>query len=107
MASRRNVISEKTHLDNDGKGSSERSELAPAVPSAVIWKLLSFTFAMITLPIGTYFFTVNLVFGGNSTFAGGTAAAMANVVLIAYVIVAMKEDQSDRLEEEEKRKKAL
>jgi len=30
---------------------------------------------------------------------------MANVVLIAYVIVAMKEDASDRLEEEEKRKK--
>jgi vacuolar ATPase assembly integral membrane protein VMA21 len=30
---------------------------------------------------------------------------MANVVLIAYVIVAMKEDQSERLEEEEKLKK--
>jgi hypothetical protein len=25
---------------------------------------MSFTFAMITLPIGTYFFTVNLVFRG-------------------------------------------
>lgn len=25
---------------------------------------MSFTFAMITLPIGTYFFTVNYVFGG-------------------------------------------
>jgi hypothetical protein len=32
--------------------------------SSVIWKLMSFTFAMITLPIGTYFFTVNYVFGG-------------------------------------------
>ena len=30
---------------------------------------------------------------------------MANVVLLAYVIVAMKEDQSERLAEEEKTKK--
>lgn len=31
---------------------------------SVIWKLLSFTFAMITLPIGSYFFIVNYVFVG-------------------------------------------
>ncbi|KAK7725933.1 vacuolar ATPase assembly integral membrane protein vma21 [Botryosphaeria dothidea] len=74
--------------------------------AAVIFKLLGFTFAMITLPIGTYFMTVNTVFKGNSTFAGGLAAIMANVVLVAYVIVAMKEDQSDRLEAEAKAKKA-
>ena len=79
---------------------------------------------MITLPIGTYFFTLNHVFSGtssfilsqtsvnetwlgNSTFAGATAAVMANVVLIAYVVVAMKEDQSERQEEEEKKRKSL
>lgn len=31
---------------------------------------------------------------------------MANVVLVAYIITAMREDQNDRREAEEKRKKA-
>jgi vacuolar ATPase assembly integral membrane protein VMA21 len=31
---------------------------------------------------------------------------MANAVLVAYVIVAMKEDQSEKLEAEQKAKKA-
>lgn len=39
---------------------------------------------------------------GNTTFAGATAAVMANVVLVAYIIVAFQEDQG---EEEKDRKK--
>lgn len=108
MTSRRIVSDEKTFLDRgDEKRTSNSSNIAPAVPSSVIFKLLGFTFAMVTMPIGTYFLTLNSLYRGNSTFAGATAAIMANVVLIAYVIVAMKEDQSERLAAEQKEKKAM
>ena len=80
---------------------------------------------MITGPIGTYFLTLNTIFQGlflpgranrfkalwlsdligNSTFAGATAALMANIVLIAYVFVAIKEDESEKLAAQEKAKK--
>ncbi|KAK7745352.1 vacuolar ATPase assembly integral membrane protein vma21 [Cytospora paraplurivora] len=101
MATQRIISSEKTILDKDDTvGSSpaadQRSSIAPAVPTDVIIKLLAFTFAMIVVPIGSYFVTVNTVFNGNSTWAGATAAIMANVVLVAYVIVAMREDQGDQ-----------
>lgn len=42
---------------------------------------------------------------GSSTAAGASAAVVANVVLIAYVIVAMREDQSEKLEAEAKARK--
>lgn len=85
---------------------------------SVIYKLLAFTVGMVVLPIGSYFLTVNTVFRGmplpssascrhhhvsanysllgNSSFAGGFAAVMANVVLIAYIIVAMNEEQTEQ-----------
>lgn len=47
---------------------------------------------------------IKTIDAGNSTFAGAFAAIIANVILVAYVIVAMREDQSDRLEAEEKKK---
>lgn len=69
MATRRIVASEKTILEKDDVvGSSpaagDKSNITPAVPMDVILKLLGFTFAMIVLPIGTYFVTVDFLFKG-------------------------------------------
>ncbi|KAK4185980.1 VMA21-like domain-containing protein [Podospora australis] len=103
MATRRIISQEKTLLEKDDSiGSSpaanEKSNIAPAVPASVIFKLLAFTLAMIVVPIGSYFATVDTLFKGNSTYAGALAAIMANAVLIGYIVVAMAEDQSDQLE---------
>ncbi|KAI4247706.1 MAG: hypothetical protein L6R40_001292 [Gallowayella cf. fulva] len=110
MTSRRIVSNEKNLLEKDDSndrtpGASEKSDIAPAVPAAVIVKLLGFTAAMVGGPIGVYFMTLNTIFRGSSTWAGAAAAITANVVLIAYVIVAMKEDQSDKIAAEENAKK--
>ncbi|MCJ1333977.1 vacuolar ATPase assembly integral membrane protein vma21 [Thelotrema lepadinum] len=99
------VISQDDASSSPGQAPSGRSNTAPAVPASVILKLLGFTAAMVVAPLGTYYGTVNTVFRGSTTWAGATAAVMANVVLVAYVIVAMAEDQSDRLEAEKKERK--
>merc|ERR1712130_27971 len=77
MATRRGAEQEKTHLDQDEIKEGKPSNISPAVPGSVIAKLLGFTFAMVTLPLGSYFASVNTIFGGNSTYAGALAALMA------------------------------
>lgn len=57
MTSRRPNASEKT-----APAAPESSQ--PAVPKSVVAKLLGFTFAMVTVPIGAYFLTVDTVFKG-------------------------------------------
>jgi len=110
MATRRIISTEKSPLERDDdefkQHLGEKSIIAPAVPAHVIYKLLGFTFAMVVGPIGSYFLTVDMVFRGNSTYAGALAAIMANVVLIGYILVAFNEDQSEALEAVEKEKES-
>ncbi|KAL8746597.1 MAG: hypothetical protein Q9190_001405 [Brigantiaea leucoxantha] len=110
MTSRRIIASDKDILEKDdhirsSPAASEKSDITPAVPISVILKLLAFTAAMVAGPIGSYFLTVNTIFRGNATLAGATAALVANVVLVVYVIVAMREDQTERRAIEEAAKK--
>ncbi|EMC94937.1 hypothetical protein BAUCODRAFT_73091 [Baudoinia panamericana UAMH 10762] len=95
MATRRITTQEKTVLDQD-ETREQSSDVTPAIAPATIAKLLFFTFAMITVPLGSYFLSVRTFFRGNSTYAGALAALMANVVLIGYVIVAFQDDKSER-----------
>ncbi|KAJ5357954.1 hypothetical protein N7541_005112 [Penicillium brevicompactum] len=83
-----------------------KSDVTPAVPADVIYKLLGFTAAMVAGPIGMYFLTLNTTFSGSSTLAGATAAVTANVVLFAYIYVAWLEDQGDQKASKEDSKKA-
>ncbi|KAI9708009.1 MAG: hypothetical protein M1812_008143 [Candelaria pacifica] len=111
MTSRRIISNEKTVLDRDDATDSsvstpKTSNISPVVPRSVIVKLLAFTLAMMGGPLATYYMTLQTIFKGNSVWAGATAAVTANVVLIAYVVVAFYEDQSDALASAEEDKKA-
>ncbi|KAB8077515.1 hypothetical protein BDV29DRAFT_49016 [Aspergillus leporis] len=79
------------------------SDVTPAVPTNIILKLLGFSVAMISMPIGMYFVAVE--FGATPTVAGITAAATANIVLFAYCYVAWQDDQQEREAEAKKNTK--
>lgn len=74
------------------------------IPPNVLLKLILFTVLMFTLPFITYFYTLDHLFTGNTTYAALAAALTANLIVVAYVIVAIIEDKDD--DNVESRKKA-
>lgn len=109
VSDRKTLSEEKNDFSPEEKNDfspDEKSNITPAVPATVIYKLLAFTLAMFAGPILTYFLSLKTIFRGNSTFAGATAAIMANVVLISYVVMAFQDDQTETLEAAEKEKKS-
>ncbi|GJJ68824.1 vacuolar ATPase assembly integral membrane protein VMA21 [Entomortierella parvispora] len=74
------------------KSASSSSSSSTNIAPGTLAKLAFFTIAMIVFPIGTYFLTIDNYFGGNATYAGISAAIVANLVLFAYVIAAVLED---------------
>ncbi|KAM0748339.1 hypothetical protein T439DRAFT_358890 [Meredithblackwellia eburnea MCA 4105] len=72
---------------------------------SVLTKLAIFTAAMVVLPIGSYFLSRDYYFGPkNTTPPGIIAATMANIVLVAFIWVALKEDREDAKREKLKKK---
>ncbi|BFZ55892.1 vacuolar ATPase assembly integral membrane protein vma21 [Savitreella phatthalungensis] len=65
------------------------------VPPAVLSKLLLFSLAMLVLPLSAYYLSLEYLFQGyKTTHAAITAAVVANLVLVGYVIAAFLEDDS-------------
>ncbi|KAI9283145.1 hypothetical protein BY458DRAFT_495571 [Sporodiniella umbellata] len=62
----------------------------------VILKLMTFTAALLVGPILTFFLTLHSLFEGNTTYAAIAAAAMANVIVALYIVVAFFEKPVDK-----------
>jgi len=58
-------------------------------------KLVTFSLVLAVAPISSYFLSEKYVWGGNSTYAAITAIVAANAVLIAYIIVSVREDKQE------------
>ncbi|KAJ9090562.1 vacuolar ATPase assembly integral membrane protein vma21 [Entomophthora muscae] len=66
------------------------------ISSHVIVKLVSFSLAVLFLPIAAYFSTLKYVFNGESLYSAILAAVVANIVVGIYVAVAVWEDQESQ-----------
>ncbi|KAH8929864.1 hypothetical protein BT69DRAFT_1255867 [Atractiella rhizophila] len=72
--------------------------------TSALLKLGFFAFILAVLPIVSYFWSLNYLFEGkNQTYAALTAVVVANIILVGYIVVAVREDQEDRMKEKEKK----
>jgi len=62
----------------------------------VLLKLIIFSLSLGIVPITSYFASEKYIWNGNSTFAAITAVVSANVVLVAYIISSLREDQAEQ-----------
>ncbi|KAF3092695.1 vacuolar ATPase assembly integral membrane protein vma21 [Orbilia oligospora] len=106
MATRRNVKSpsdEKSDnvsspppvLPKAMQAERMKNNPGPSIPREVLLKLFGFTVAMLFGPIGCYYLTTNYISPGSTVLGASIAAVVANVVLVLFILVAMKEDDGE------------
>ncbi|KAI0693782.1 hypothetical protein BC835DRAFT_1352016 [Cytidiella melzeri] len=61
--------------------------------SGALAKLLVFSIALGVAPLGSYYLSLNYAWNGNATFAAITAVALANVVLVTFIIMSVIEEK--------------
>ncbi|GAA5963330.1 hypothetical protein JCM8115_000979 [Rhodotorula mucilaginosa] len=94
---------------------AEASPEGHADLSGVVTKLAIFTVAMVLMPIGTYYLTRDYLFAPTTTltYPAICAVTVANLVLVAFIWVAFREDMADserddrQLRQREREKEAL
>ncbi|KAF9646766.1 hypothetical protein BDM02DRAFT_3188534 [Thelephora ganbajun] len=59
-------------------------------------KLFTFSISLAVVPIASYFLTQKYVWAGDTTASALTAVFLANVVLGAYIIVSVREENKAR-----------
>lgn len=82
------------------------SSASAKISSTVMLKLISFSAAMLILPLSAYYLSLEYLFQGYKTnYAAITAAIVANLVVVGYVVVAFMEDDSDTTDAKIEKKK--
>ncbi|KAM5439792.1 vacuolar ATPase assembly integral membrane protein vma21 [Microsporum ferrugineum] len=105
MATRRGASKETQPEISSPRPSQPTGPEFRRLPGGVLWKFILYSVLVVCCPLGTYYGTLNRVFEGNSTYAGAAAAGAANIVLIVYIIFAIREDNEIEKKAEEEFKK--
>ncbi|KAJ7179232.1 hypothetical protein C8R46DRAFT_1073023 [Mycena filopes] len=66
---------------------------ADVASSGQLAKLAFFSLSLGIVPIASYFGSMKYLWNGNATYAALTAVVGANLVLVAYIIAAIRDDQ--------------
>ncbi|KAI0091922.1 hypothetical protein BDY19DRAFT_1084272 [Irpex rosettiformis] len=61
--------------------------------SGALAKLLVFSIALGVAPLGSYYLSLAYLWKGNSTYAAITAVALANIVLVAFIVMSVIEEK--------------
>ncbi|KZT71579.1 hypothetical protein DAEQUDRAFT_724113 [Daedalea quercina L-15889] len=65
-----------------------------AQQSGILIKLLIFAAALAIAPVSSYFLSKDYLWDGNAVLAAITAIVAANIVLVSYVVLSIREERA-------------